>query len=52
MNDRPSRVVLISGATRGTGLAVAKECLDHGGSLSLGARWSYCRTTLPWPNCW
>ncbi|MFM0758355.1 SDR family NAD(P)-dependent oxidoreductase [Paraburkholderia strydomiana] len=38
MNDRPSRVVLISGATRGIGLAVAKDFLAHGYSLSLGAR--------------
>jgi NAD(P)-dependent dehydrogenase (short-subunit alcohol dehydrogenase family) len=38
MNNRHTRVVLVSGATRGIGHATAKELLEHGYALSLGAR--------------
>ncbi|WP_454855512.1 SDR family NAD(P)-dependent oxidoreductase [Rhizobium binxianense] len=36
--DQQQRVVLLSGANRGIGLAVARELADHGYRLSLGVR--------------
>ncbi|GAJ95512.1 MULTISPECIES: SDR family NAD(P)-dependent oxidoreductase [Rhizobium] len=38
MTAHSSRVVLISGASRGIGLAIARELAEHGYRLSLGAR--------------
>lgn len=37
-DDNPQRVVLLSGANRGIGLAIAEELAGHGYRLSLGTR--------------
>jgi NAD(P)-dependent dehydrogenase (short-subunit alcohol dehydrogenase family) len=38
VDDRSQRVVLVSGASRGIGMAIASELAAHGYRLSLGAR--------------